>query len=214
MKKTLLTIALAAASLAAFAQGKVSLQNDGGSLYVLASASGAYAPQDAAVSGMPIAITGPLPSGVILEVGLYGGSNPLLLTLQTEVQLNPGGGPSAGQPPFTHVVLGNMAGAQPLAGGTLAYFQVAVWNSFYPTPQLAMAAGLDSGHPGYFGFNNVFSMTPSSTISYPPINGGGGSTWVASGDEQPLMVMIAPEPSTFALAGLGAAALLIFRRRK
>jgi len=83
MKKTLLTIALAAASVAAFAQGKVSLQNDGSSLYTLTAAAGSYLGADAALAGHAIPISGPLPSGVVLEVGLFGGASSNLLTLQT-----------------------------------------------------------------------------------------------------------------------------------
>jgi len=210
MKKTLLTIALAAATAAAFAQGKVSLQNDGSSLYTLSSTPGSVLVQDTALAGHAIPITGPLPSGVVLEVGLFGGASDTMstMTLQGEAILNPtggGAGPSAGQAPFTHIVTS-------LPGGTPAYFYVAVWNSAYATPELAAAAG--GAGMGYVGYNNVFSMTPGSSISYPPITGGGGSTWVAAGDETPLLIGIVPEPSTLALAGLGAAALMIFRRRK
>jgi hypothetical protein len=222
MKKTLLTIALVTASVAAFAQGKVSLQNDSGSLYTLAQAGGSQteAPgglatltlraggADAAAAGSAIAITGPLPSGVTLEIGLYGGTSSSSLTLQTHTLLNPSGGgtgPSAGQGPFTHVVTG-------LPGGVVDYFQVCVWDSAYASPQAALAAG------SYYGGDNIFSMTPGTSISYPAINSSAApanSTWAAAGNENPLYVgVLIPEPTTFALAGLGAAALVIFRRRK
>jgi len=200
MKKTLLTLVLVGASVAAFAQGKVSLQNDSGSLYTLSATPAA---PDAALAGMPIPISGPLPSGAVLFVGLYGGTTSANMTLQTEVLLNPaggGGGPSDGQPAFTHVVTS-------LPGGTLQFFQVFVWDNRAATPALAKTDGF------YEGQDNIFQMSPSTTIAYPPINGGGGSTWAAVGNESPLIVSI-PEPTTFALAGLGATALLLFRRRK
>ncbi|SPE50017.1 exported hypothetical protein [Verrucomicrobia bacterium] len=118
LKKTLLTISLAAASVAAFAQGKVTLANDSSSLYVLAAMPGSYLSSDAAYAGQPIPISGPLPSGVVLDVGLFGGTSYTALTLQTEVLLNPpggGAGPSAGQAPFTHTVLS-------FPGGSVDYF--------------------------------------------------------------------------------------------
>jgi len=215
MKKTLLTLALVGASLAAFAQGKVSLQNDGSSLYTLTNSAADLPSADGALAGQAVPITGPLPSGVVLEVGLYGGTSSTALTLQTEVAINPqggGAGPAAGQPPFTHTVTsfsGYTAGAD-------AFFEVFVWNSFYTTPQLSLAAGISNpAQPGYYGANNIFQMIPGSSISYPPITGGGNSTWVAAGDENPLYVsVVVPEPTTLALLGLGAAGMLIFRRRK
>jgi len=208
MKKTLLTIALAVVAGAAFAQGKVTLANDSGSLYTLSGAPGATLAPDSASAGMPIAITGPLPSGVMLEVGLWGGTSSTALTLQTEVMLNPqggGGGAIAGETAFQHVLT-------TFPGGGLDYFQVAVWNSAYSSPDLSAAAGASG--KGYVGYNHIFSMTPGTSFAYPNINNGGGTTWAAVGDEAPLLVGIIPEPSTFALAGLGAAALMIFRRRK
>lgn len=169
MKKTLLTMALAGASLAAFAQGKVSLQNDSGSLYTLASQGGdpssdhsgltlMAAAGDNGVAGQPVAITGPLPSGVTLEIGLYGGTSSSSLTLQTHTLLNPAGGgagPSAGQGPFTHTITS-------LPGGQADYFQVVIWDSAYASPALALAAH------SYWGADNIFTMTPGTSIAYPP----------------------------------------------
>ncbi|SPE57251.1 hypothetical protein SBV1_270050 [Verrucomicrobia bacterium] len=55
-----------------------------------------------------------------------------------------------------------------------------------------------------------------TSIAFPGIINEGGSTWAAVGDESPLYVpvVLVPEPSTLALAGLGAAASCISRRRK
>jgi len=199
MKKTLLTVALATATVAAFAQGKVSLQQDGGSLVTLGSSVKA-ADQAYAGSNCP---AGPLPSGVVLEVGLYGGQTAGSLTLQTSELLNNGtSGLPGGWWATAHCVT-------TLPGNPTAdFFQVVVWDSAYATPAAAIAAG------SYYGADNIFSMTPGTSITYPGINNGGNTTWLAAGDENPLIVSTIPEPTTLALAGLGAAALVIFRRRK
>jgi len=164
MRKLLLITALSVASVAACSQGKVTLCNDQGSLYT--------------ISGQPIPISGPLPSGVVFDVGLYGGTNPASMTLQKAVLLNPtggGGGPGNGQPPSTHVICS-------FPGGSLAYFQVFLWDSAYATPQAAIAAG------SYEGQNNIFQMIPGSSIQYPLITSGGSSTWATVGDESPIDV--------------------------
>jgi len=200
MKKTLLTMALVAASLAAFAQGKVNLAQDGGALITLNSNT---RPQDSAYAGQPVPTN--MPSGVTLEVGLFGGATAGALTLQTSELLYPNGGLPNGWEATEHAVT-SFPG---YTAGQAAYFQVVVWDSAFATPAAALAAG------SYYGADNVFSMTPGTGITYPNCYSGGNTTWAAVGDEAPLMVGIAiPEPATFALAGLGAAAMVIFRRRK
>jgi hypothetical protein len=54
-------------------------------------------------------------------------------------------------------------------------------------------------------------MNPGSGLAYVgSAPASANSTWVSA----PITMALVPEPSTFALAGLGAAALMIFRRRK
>src|SRR5690348_9046019 len=135
MKKTLLTLALVGAAAAAFAQGKVSLQLDGGSAITMSSNPSYYIPADAAFAGQPIPTTGPLPSGIILEVGLYGGTSSTSLSLQGTTMLNAGGsGQPAGVIPVTHL---NLTG---IPGSALAYFQVRIWASTYASYEAATAA--------------------------------------------------------------------------
>jgi len=190
MKKILITIALAAASVGAFAQGRVTLTNDPESLYTLAINPYYCLPPDAPLAGQPIPIGGPLPSGVVLEVGLYGGTTSTSLTLQTNVLLNPtggGGGPGDGQPPVTHVHI-DSAGMFGYFPGARVYFQVFVWDSAYATPQEATAGG------SYEGQNNMFQMTPGTNLPYLNIETGDSTTWTAVGDESPLYVG-APAPT-------------------
>jgi len=216
MKKTLLTVALATASVAAFAQGRISLQTDSGALVTLAAGAGSPSSNgdgltlhplaaDAAYYGLPIPTTSQLPSGITLDVGLYGGTSSGSLTLLTTVVLDPNAlSPQNGQYPSTKITL-------PWAGGSVDYFQVQVWNAADAVPGYLAALALGT----YGGENHEFAMTPStSAIASPGVNNGGGTTWSTVGNENPLYVGLIPEPTTFALAGLGAAALVIFRRRK
>ncbi|SPE54321.1 exported hypothetical protein [Verrucomicrobia bacterium] len=174
MKNTLLTLALAAVSLSATGQGKVTLCNDGNSLYAvcgqvcLLCTNGCEA----------IPTSGPLPDGVVLTVGLYGGTTSTGMTLQTNVLIDPMGGtgaPSAGSIPFTHVTCS-------FPGGSLDYFQVFIWDSAYANPQASREAG------SYYGANNIFQMIPGTSIASPNVTGGGSSTWAAAGNETPLYV--------------------------
>jgi hypothetical protein len=87
-----------------------------------------------------------------------------------------------------------------IAGGAAAVVQVRVWNAAAgSTWAAAQASPLGiTGASGLFSINlTVPPTTPANLV---------GLTSFA--------VVPVPEPSSFALAGLGAAALLIFRRRK
>jgi len=86
------------------------------------------------------------------------------------------------------------------AGSVIEVLAVA-WNSLYATPAAAAAAGSFLGYSGLFNYSTA------------PDSGSAASTFALSG-MSPFGVSPVPEPATFALAGLGAAAMLIFRRRK
>lgn len=221
MKKALLTLALVVTSVAAFAQGKVQFVNDATRSFNL----GTTAAGD--VAG-PIA-AGPLPSGNTLVAALYGitGNNGATLNLVTAIPLT---GTSVGSP-------GRMASKSlilsGIPGATVASFGIVISDvavADHPASISgtllarnvadnipAVVPGFDRPELTYFGTSGLFTAIPgTSTITYPPIYattappGGVSSTWVAG----TVYVNAIPEPSTFALAGLGAAALLIFRRRK
>ena len=73
------------------------------------------------------------------------------------------------------------------------------------------AAALAQGAAGQFGVSNPFQVDTGDPTSVPP--GTAGAITGPTGF-QGLTLQTIPEPTSFALAGLGAAALLIFRRRK
>jgi hypothetical protein len=101
-----------------------------------------------------------------------------------------------------------------VAPGSQAFFTVQVWSTTYANFAAAKASGLVNtwGEAGYSyatGTLTPFTVTTGGvgTPASPPAT----LTSLTAFSLAPAAV---PEPSTMALAGLGAAALLIFRRRK
>jgi hypothetical protein len=201
MKAPILIVPLLACSLGAFGQGKVTLQNSGISAITVGNRALAA---DVGLIWQAVPTTGPLPSGVMIEVGLYAGTTSASLSLVSDEVMNPvgGTGQAPGVIPFLHIVL-------PFAGGTLAFYQVKIWDSSYGTYDAAFAAG------SYANYNNMFTMTAGTSIAYVPINGGGNSTWTAVGNDSLLYLspMLMPEPAVFALAALAAAMRVVRLRR-
>jgi len=216
MKKTLLTLALVAATAAAFAQGKIKVQNDSTSLITL-SDSGHVLAADQGIAGQAVPTSSPLPSGKVLAVGLYAGTSSSSLSLAAlssgspatanPFNLNPVAGGSG--VPGTEV--GQSYQLSAFGGGATIFAQIRVWDNSFANYDLALAGG------GYAGQNNPFQITLGASLAYPGVNNGGGTTWAAVGNNSPLVVSvpgsITPEPGTMALAGLGAAAMMVFRRR-
>jgi hypothetical protein len=204
---------MALVAAAAFAQGKVSLINDAGSLVML-DPTKPVAAQDVSLRGQAIGNSTPLPSGVTLTAGLYGGTTSTALFLYSTTALNSPAAGSAGVIGPAHFVLNANAtpgapGIPGVANGTpittsTPWFQVRVWDITAPTYDAALAAGL------YTGEGAMFQMNPGSSIAYVNTSPSANSTWT----DAPIFVSLVPEPGTFALMGLGTAAMLIFRRRK
>ena len=192
MRKTLLThVFLTVTALVALAQGKIKLQNDGGSPFTLSDSAHVLA-ADASVAGQAIDTTGPLPSGKILAIGLYWGpsSNSLMLAVndggpgQNPSLLNPVSGGS-GVPGIMNAQSIKISGTP---GGSPVFLQVRVWDASYASYEAALAA-----HPSgddYFGHNNIFQETPGTSLTYPSTLQGGATTWTAVGNENPLIIAL------------------------
>jgi PEP-CTERM motif len=200
MKKTLLTLAVVAVSVAAFAQGKVTFANNSDRLFTISN------PVAGDTAG-PIGVS-PLASGNSLIAQLYAGTTAGSMTLQTSYVLDAvNWGPTPGLMVPRGIILTGVP------GGAVASFNIIVSD---------LVAGLGSSFTGvalpgadYFGTTGTFTATPGASISYPGLVGGGpsGSTW-GVGNLTISGAAIVPEPSSMVLAGLGAASLLLFRRRK
>ena len=196
MKKLAAILCLTAMATGAFAQGVVIFNNNPATLV----SSGVTASTATAISG---------PAG-----SYYFG----LLT-------SPTGG--AGTWTFSNLFATNSAaaagrfigGTVPVPGwapGTTQSYQVAGWSSSLGhTWNPAWLASQPAG--GQFGVSAIASGVAGGTTaggqSFPtlPLFGGTG---IGTGFALTGTTGVVPEPTSMALAGLGAAALLIFRRRK
>ena len=114
-------------------------------------------------------------------------------------------------------------------GGT-SVFVVAQIRDANHAAEATWTPSFDSGQFSWYGASPEFTfILGTSTLLYPAMynhaatQGGAQSTWpdgqynmdfLATGQRGSIMVSSVPEPTSFALAGLGAAAMLIFRRRK
>jgi len=196
------------ASMAAFAQGKINLINDGASLVMLSS-NAPVAAADQSLRGQPIGNSTPLPSGITLTAGLWGGATAGALSFYSATALTSSAAGSAGVIGPMHIQLNSPAIPgivnNTTIGASTPWFDVRVWDASYASYDLALAAG------AYTGAGAPFQMNPGPGIAY--VNTAapsGNSTWT----EAPIFVSQVPEPASFALAGLAGAAMLIFRRRK
>jgi hypothetical protein len=202
MKKLILTLALVGVSAVAFGQGTVNIENDQHVVQLTTDTSKLlFADQVSGWPGSAIPVPndsgGLIPSGKSIVVGLYGGTSSGSLSLLTTLPL------SNDQNTFTDGVISPNGFTLPFAGGSPAFFIFAAWDGAFASEAAAQAGG------SYYGDSGVFTVTPSSGTTLP------ASIQTASWTGGPvILTAVVPEPSTFALAGLGAAALLIFRRRK
>lgn len=191
MKKTLLTMTLAAIHLAAFAQGKVTFGNGPTHLIVFTSDSFQLPAQYAPYAGLPVPQMG-TPNGQLqyFTAQLLAGTSSTSLSLQST--LTPAG--------FTGFADGRMGSQTVTLSGVpagTAFFQVIIWET----------AGGSYANATVRGESPVFQTTAGS-FAPTPIDSASG--WAAG----PIVLTAVPEPSIYALAALGAASLLLFRGRK
>ena len=221
MKKLLLTIGLAAIGVSAFAQGNFIFSSTARSVWdnwstVATGLPRADASNNVAfligTTGTPLVDTAmgmtSVPTnqttainGVAAWTSILNDPNFKLATNGADGLLVVGtttslGGFSYGSGAFT--VAGTAAG-----GGAITLYVIG-WSYLYANPFLAQAANSPVGWSA--PINYAYGAGP---LPGPPGTPGSiGDTLGRFG------VAPVPEPTTFALAGLGAAALLIFRRRK
>ncbi len=193
MKKLIVSsLATAVVSLAAYGQGTVSMLN-------INTAAGVNAPvYDGLTTTIKLA-------GANYQAGLFAGTTSTSLTYignATPFLTAGGAGYFNGG---TTVLTGH-------APGSTVWLQVVAWDATLKgtTTGATWANALaddPAGSKDVWGMSKPFSVVPADPNSSPP------------GTPTPLVgltsfTLSVPEPSTFALAGLGMAAMLVLRRRK
>ena len=208
MKKLIFTLTATLACVAAFAQGRINFVNDSIHLVYFTSDTNSLRAGDAALAG-----TGPTTASALVA-DLFAGTSASSLTLQksTTFSIVPGKWTAA-----------NTILAAGIPGGVPQFFQVQIHDA------AAVSATAAQGSLNqYYGFGQVFTAVPNSgSIAYNSLTAHvapANSTWndgtfvmdqYGVGSRGAIVVQAnVPEPTSFALAGLGAAALFIFRRRK
>ncbi len=197
MKKTIAILASFAVAVGAFAQGKVTFGN-GATHPVTIDSRVDYAKGNATLAGTLAPQIG-APNDVLglLTAQLLAGTSAGSLTLQATFA-------PAGQAGFDPGILLNSAVTLTGVPAGPAFFQILLFET--TAGSFAAASG---GQNFWYGSTEVFSATAGSFAPTPLSSSTG---WPAG----PIILSAnpIPEPSTFVLAGLGVASLLLFRRRK
>lgn len=192
MKKLIVTTLASLATVVAFAQGTINFVN-------LNGGAGVNAPVfDGLNTTLRLA-------GATYQAGLFAGATSTSLTYIGNATpfLTAGG---AG---YFNGGTTTLAG---IPGASVVFLQVVAWDATLKGTTTgatwAQAAAFDAaGANDVWGRSGIFSVTTGDPNAVPP---GLPANLVGM---QSFRLSV-PEPSTFALAGLGAAALMIFRRRK
>jgi len=214
MKRLLFTAAiLSAVAGTAFAQGSISVK------FLSATTKVYYSPDGTAGSEATVPSGGVTPYGSV-TIAVYSAAPGTALTLNaslapvftsnvwSEAATKVTTFPIAGETPATQV---NLNG---IAEGANAQVEIVAWAGSYTDFASAYAAGAYVGWVGSALSGGSLSWTqgtgqPSASPAVPPV-----ATPYGAGGVENLVLEPVPEPSTIALAGLGAAGLLLFRRRK
>jgi hypothetical protein len=192
MKNAILTVvAVAGLSASAFAQGTIAVDNLNGRGDIHATSFGLFFDENGAQYGGN------------LTLDILGGPSSTSLQAVGHFNMISFGGGVFVDPSGTAFAVPGVA----LSG--IATLQVQAWRG--AATSYATAGAFDQ-----FQAWNGQAFVDARTFTFTQPTGGGGAppALPVSLDGMPAMALVVPEPSTIALAGLGAAALLMYRRRK
>jgi len=218
MKKVILTLFVAGLSLGAFAQGTVLIDNfpntgvyngNGGTAFNGASGNPVYS---SLVTSNGLIFT----THTASQAGQLGYSVGSSQMLGVDVNFQLFGGATAGQ--ATNLVASAIGSGQ-IAGDNGNWGQIGISGTFgVPGTTVASTVFLDlkvwEGNFASYALAQAANSWTGDTGAFQNTSGGGATPASHLYGLPDLQLVQAPEPSTFALAGLGAAALMIFRRRK
>jgi hypothetical protein len=198
MKKLVLTaIAVVGIAASTFAQGTLTIDNLNGTGGNHATSLGLFFNADGTVF-----------TGAALNVEVFSGPNSGSLTpLVTLAAGNALFGLGNGQ--YFDLAGGTYAANSVALGGT-ATIQLLAWTG----SASSYAAALPTER--FFAWNGSAFVDPSGLLTYTTATGGGGDPPgppKSVMDGMPAMALVIPEPTTFALLGLGALGMMIFRRK-
>lgn len=214
MKKLLGILAITALATSGFAQGTVVFANSAstGPVKQWTSASDPTAIVVPKSGGRVELIAGPTTSTLAHNMfsSVTGGVAANYSSLSAFLAANPGWTDIASTP-ITSLSAGQFGGGTvtiaSIGAGANANYFILGWTGTAATFDAALASGT-----AFMGQSSVFPTATGNPNSSPPGTPVNLNATFTGMTLAPLSVI--PEPSTFALAGLGAAALLILRRRK
>jgi len=216
MKKILVTTLVASALVvSAFAQGTVTFSAAKGSLQ--------YTLDGTTLNTVPTTASGGIPGYTGFNVALYAAPKGNTLSLVNGLPDFTANGWMLASPilktvaPFAGQMANNVvtipAVLSGATGGNTVQLEVVAWTGSATSFEAAVAAGGNQlfGYSGGGKSGGALTWQQATGTTDPP-----STVFVTAGAAgfNGLVLAPVPEPSTFALAGLGAAALLIFRRRK
>lgn len=206
MKKYLSILAITLVAASAFAQGTVSFANNAGSLITY------KATVDASAVALPTTLNGRahlLYAPEAQVISAWAPAIPLELYM-AENNLQYVSGAPATVAPVAGRFSGGTRTATSLSPGGIGNFVVIGWagTEAYASYGDAFNAAMMDATRAWVGVSAPFFIDTGDPTSIPA-----GSPTVMSSLFSGVTLVPVPEPATFALAGLGAAALLIFRRR-
>lgn len=216
MKKLVLTVVASLACLAAFAQGKVNFQNDSLHLAYWGPSAGALSGQGVNADNLAAGV-----AGVVAD--LYLGTSSSQLFLYQSTSFSPlATGPGKWLAAQTLANAGAMGfPTTPAIPSGSVFVEVVIRSTERAASQTFNAA--EASLYKAWGASSMFNFTLGTGITYPLLWNQTSGNWAlgtlpmdqyGAGSRGAIQVNLVPEPGSFALAGLGAAAMLIFRRRK
>jgi hypothetical protein len=213
MKKLLGILAASALAVSAFAQGTVVFNNSGSSLVKQWTSATDNTLFSVPKSGGSVELFYAAPGTAYSS--LLNGANkaPNYTTLAGFLAGNAGwtAGPITSILPIAAGQFnGGTVTLTGIAAGANASYAILGWNGSFASLDLAMASALTAGSTTFIGESTPLATTTGGA-GVPPST---ATALNASFQGMTLVPVGVPEPSTFALAGLGAAAMLILRRRK